>query len=90
MAVPTYDLFIEPVLRYLAAHPEGVSAKDAHEAAADVLCVSDEDRQELLPSGAQLIYKNRAGWAHDRLKRAGLSSSPRRGTWKILRRDLIL
>jgi len=83
MAVPTYDLFIEPVLRYLAAHPEGVSAKDAHEAAADVLFISDEDKQELLPSGAQPIYKNRAGWAHDRLKRAGLSSSPRRGTWKI-------
>jgi restriction system protein len=36
----------------------------------------------LLPSGAQPIYKNRAGWAHDRLKRAGLSSSPRRGFWK--------
>lgn len=90
MAVPTYDLFIEPVLRYLAAHPEGVSAKDAHEAAADVLCVSDEDRQELLPSGAQLIYKNRAGWAHDRLKRAGLSSSPRRGTWKITKEGLDL
>lgn len=83
MAVPTYDLFIEPVLRFLATHPEGVSAKQAHEAAADALGVSDEDRQELLPSGAQLIYKNRAGWAHDRLKRAGLSSSPRRGTWKI-------
>lgn len=49
----------------------------------DVLLVSDEDKQELLPSGAQPIYKNRAGWAHDRLKRAGLSSSPRRGTWKI-------
>lgn len=88
MAVPTYDLFIEPVLRYLAAHPEGVSAKDAHEAAADVLAISEEDRQELLPSGAQLIYKNRAGWAHDRLKRAGLSSSPRRGTWKITREGL--
>ena len=88
MAVPTYDLFIEPVLRYLAAHPGGVSAKDAHEAAADVLCVSDEDRQELLPSGAQLIYKNRAGWAHDRLKRAGLSSSPMRGTWKITKEGL--
>ena len=88
MAVPTYDLFIEPVLRYLAAHPEGVSAKDAHEAAADVLAISEEDRQELLPSGAQLIYKNRAGWAHDRLKRAGLSSSPRRGTWKITKEGL--
>ena len=88
MAVPTYDLFIEPVLRYLAAYPDGVSAKDAHEAVADVLCISDEDRQELLPSGAQLIYKNRVGWAHDRLKRAGLSSSPRRGTWKITNEGL--
>jgi len=29
------------------------------------------------------VYKNRAGWAHDRLKRAGLSSSPRRGYWKL-------
>ena len=83
MPVPTYDRFIEPVLRYLAAHPEGVSAKDAHEVAASTLNLSDEDRDEVLPSGRQPVYKNRAGWAHDRLKRAGLSSSPRRGLWKI-------
>jgi restriction system protein len=83
MSVPTYDKFIEPVLRFLASHPDGSSAKDAHEAAADALGVSDQDRQEVLPSGAQPIYKNRAGWAHDRLKRAGLSSSPRRGYWKL-------
>jgi restriction system protein len=48
-----------------------------------MLGLSDEDKQELLPSGSQPIYKNRTGWAHDRLKRAGLSSSPRRGYWKI-------
>ncbi len=83
MAVPTYDRFIEPILRFLAKHPQGVAAKEAHEAAADALGISDEERQELLPSGSQPIYKNRAGWAHDRLKRAGLSSSPKRGTWKI-------
>jgi restriction system protein len=83
MAVPTYDKFIEPVLRFLAAHPEGVSARAAHEAAANALCISEAGRQELLPSGAQPIYKNRAGWAHDRLKRAGLSSSPRRGFWQL-------
>lgn len=88
MAVPTYDLFIEPVLRFLAQHPEGVPAKEAHEAAANALGVLEEQRQELLPSGAQPIYKNRAGWAHDRLKRAGLSSSPRRGTWKITKEGL--
>jgi restriction system protein len=82
MAVPTYDQFIEPLLRYLAQNPDGVSAKIAHEETANALGLTDEDRQQLLPSGSQLIYKNRAGWAHDRLKRAGLSSSPRRGFWK--------
>ena len=88
MAVPTYDCFIEPVLRFLAKHLDGVAAKEAHEAAAAALGISDEEKQDLLPSGAQPIYKNRAGWAHDRLKRAGLSSSPRRGTWKITKEGL--
>lgn len=83
MTVPTYDKFIEPLLRYLASHENGVTAKQAHEQVANALGLSDEDKQTMLPSGAQLIYKNRAGWAHDRLKRAGLSSSPRRGIWQI-------
>lgn len=88
MAVPTYDKFIEPILRYLAARPSGALARDAHEAAAQALAVSEADRQELLPSGTQPIYKNRAGWAHDRLKRAGLSSSPRRGYWQLTEQGL--
>lgn len=83
MPIPTYDHFIEPVLRYLAQHPDGVPARQAHEAAADALGLRDDDRQLLLSSGAQPVYKNRAGWAHDRLKRGGLSSSPRRGVWQI-------
>ena len=83
MTVPTYDQFIEPVLRYLARHPDGAPARQVHEAAADALGLGDEDRQILLASGAQPMYKNRAGWAHDRLKRAGFSSSPRRGIWQI-------
>lgn len=83
MPVPTYDKFIEPILRYLAAHPAGASARDAHDAAATALALSDADRAELLPSGVQPIFKNRAGWAHDRLKRAGYSESPRRGFWRL-------
>lgn len=83
MSIPTYDQFIEPVLRYLALYPEGVPARQAHEAAADALDLRDDDRQLLLSSGAQPVYKNRAGWAHDRLKRSGLSSSPRRGVWQL-------
>jgi restriction system protein len=81
--IPTYDRFIEPLLRCLASRPEGVPAREAHEAAADALGLDAVARQQLLSSGAQLIYKNRAGWAHDRLKRAGLSDSPRRGWWQL-------
>lgn len=82
MSIPTYDQFIEPILRYLAATPEGAAARDVHEAAADALNLTDTQRQELIASG-QATYKNRAGWAHDRLKRAGLSSSAKRGYWKL-------
>lgn len=80
MAVPTYDKFIEPVLRFLKHYPEGVAAKDVHEGAAEILGLDDNQRSELISSG-QLVYKNRAGWAHDRLKRAGLSQSLSRGKW---------
>jgi restriction system protein len=82
MSIPTYDQFIEPILRYLAARPEGAPAKVAHNAAAEALGITEQERQQLIPSG-QPVYKNRAGWAHDRLKRAGLSSSPQRGVWML-------
>lgn len=83
MPVPTYDRFIEPILRYLAAQPDGAPARDVHDAAATRLGLTDADRAELLPSGVQAVYKNRAGWAHDRLKRSGLSASLRRGFWRL-------
>ena len=83
MAVPTYDRFIEPILRILAENPEGLPAKQVHDEAASRLKLSEAEMAELLPSGVQQVYKNRAGWAHDRLKRAGLSDSPRRGFWRL-------
>src|ERR1041385_7950017 len=83
MAIPTYDKFIDPVLRYLALNSRGARAADVHEAAASALGITEQEKLELLPSGVQPIYKNRAGWAHDRLKRAGLSSSPNRGFWML-------
>jgi restriction system protein len=90
VTVPTYDKFIEPILRYLADHPEGAPARDAYEAAAATLMISETDRDELLPRGAQAVYKNRAGWGHDRLKRAGYSVSPRRGFWQLTQSGVAL
>jgi len=83
MTVPTYDHFIEPLLRYLAVHADGATVADVYEALAGAMMLTADDRAELLPSGAQAVFKNRIGWAHDRLKRAGLSASPRRGFWKL-------
>lgn len=80
MAVPTYDKFIEPVLKTLQGHSEGIVAKEVQESAANLLGLDDSQRIETIASG-QPIYKNRTGWAHDRLKRAGLSQSLSRGKW---------
>lgn len=83
MPVPTYDHFVEPLLRHLAEHPEGTTIAATYGALADHMKLSAEERLQLLPSGNQAVFKNRIGWAHDRLKRARLSGSPRRGVWKI-------
>ena len=88
MSIPTYDKFIEPMLRYLAQHSEGAPASTVYEAVSNALEITDDDKLTLLPSRTQPVYKNRAGWAHDRLKRAGLSSSPRRGYWKLTEKGL--
>lgn len=82
MDIPTYEKFIEPLLRELALHSDGLAIEAAHEATAKALGLTNKQREAILASG-QPVYRNRSGWAHDRLKRAGLSSSPRRGLWKI-------
>ena len=83
MAIPTFEKFIEPILRFLASHPEGATPGAVHNAAADALNLSAEDRRIYVPSRAKQVYRNRANWAHERLKRAGLSSSPRHALWQL-------
>src|SRR5687767_12597353 len=83
MAIPTYDQFVEPLLRLLGRHPDGVQTQHAYEELSLQIGLTDQEREKRLPSGLQPVYQNRIGWAHDRLKRAGASASPRRGLWRI-------
>jgi hypothetical protein len=83
MAIPTYDQLIEPLLRFLGGKPRGVSTSEVYAALADSVGLTDDEREQLLPSRRQPVYQNRIGWAHDRLKRAGLSQSRERGTWQL-------
>lgn len=80
---PTYDQMIYPLLQVLAAANGPLTAKVAQERVADAIGLTEEQRQETLPESPQEVYRNRAGWAHDRLKRQGYSHSKKRGIWEI-------
>jgi hypothetical protein len=82
MRVPPYKLFIQPILRYLAQHDSTVAVGDLCEAAARELRLTDDARLAKLTSG-RLVYKNRAAWALNWLKRAGLAEAPTLGAWRL-------
>jgi restriction system protein len=50
------------------------------------LGLSEEQRKALLPSGQQLVFHNRLGWARTYMKKAGLLESPYRGWVRITAR----
>lgn len=83
LKIPSFDEFIEPLMRVLYRHQNGLKTGVAYEATADAVGLSTEERKEFLRSGRQEVYKNRISWAHDRLKRAGLSQSPAWGVWQL-------
>lgn len=82
MAVPNYQEFMLPTLEVIADGQEHKNS-DVVQAVARILNLTDEDMQEMLPSGNQQTYYNRAGWARTYLKKAGLLEYPSRGVMKI-------
>ena len=89
MAVPSFQDFMLPTLKLIADNCEHKS-RDIVERAADVLNLTDEDKQEKLPSQTQATYYNRAMWARTYLKKAGLLNYPARGVIRITQRGLDL
>lgn len=76
-----------PLLRFVSGHDEH-SLQEAEETLATEFSLTEFDRQELLPSGRQSIFKNRLGWARTYMKKAGLLDAPRRGRFKITPRGI--
>lgn len=83
MSLPSYVQFIGPLLQYLGEQRAPVRTRTVYEELANRLSLSEAERTTLLPSGMQPVFQNRIGWAHDALKRTGLSSAPVRGSWLI-------
>lgn len=71
MAIPDYQALMLPVLQ-LAADGNEHRFRDAVDQLADQYSLTDEERNELLPSGSQAVFTNRVGWARSYLKQAGL------------------
>lgn len=82
MTVPRYVIFVEPILRYLALRESRVTSNEACEAAARALGLSNSDRTLELNSGGP-VYRSRAAWAFNLLKRTGLAEAPAPGEWQL-------
>lgn len=82
MAVPAFKSFLLPFLKILGDKKEH-SLQEMYEKLADYLNLTEEDKEERIPSGKQLKYQNRISWARTYLKRAGLIQSVARGRFVI-------
>lgn len=80
MAVPDYQSLMLPVLR-LAAEGDWRVPKAA-ERIADQLGLTEEEREDILPSGRQRVLHNRIHWAKFYMGKAGLIESPKRGLFR--------
>jgi restriction system protein len=87
VAIPDYQSVMLPLLR-LAEDGQEHSAREAVEKLADHFGLSEDERKELLPSGAQATFDNRVGWARTYMKKAELLESTRRGYFKITHRGM--
>jgi restriction system protein len=82
MPVPDFQSFFLPLLHY-ANDDQEHTPKEAYEAMAVHFKLSDADLKEMLPSGKQTTYRNRAAWAKVYLSKAQLLESPERGIFRI-------
>ena len=87
VAIPNYQELMLPVLE-LASDGLPHKSKDAIEFLADKFSLTQDERSEVLPSGNQLLFNNRVGWARSYLKQAGLLDSPKRGVFVITEQGL--
>lgn len=81
MSAPTWDQYMAPALQVLL-DGEVRRSRQIVEGAADLLDLTPEQRQILIPSGQQQ-WVNRGNWALSYLSRAGATERPSRGHYRI-------
>lgn len=82
MAVPKYHEFMKPLLDLLGDGREH-KIQTLYADLADHFKLTAADKAEYLPSGRQLLYHNRIGWAKTYLVKAGLAETCKRAVIRI-------
>ena len=71
MPIPDYQAIMLPLLQF-AGDKQEHSLSNAATALARKFNLSEDEKNELLPSGGEGRFYNRVGWARTYLKKAGL------------------
>ena len=85
MAIPDFQTLMLPLLKVVADGRE-YRLRDVVELLAKEFYLTDEERQQLLPSGRYPTFDNRIAWAKTYLKKSGLIDQPRRAYFQITER----
>ena len=79
--IPDFQTLLRPVLE--VAEPSDIKMKDVVAQLTTTFGLTEDEREELLPSRRAKRFDNRVHWARFHLKDAGLLESPRRGYVRI-------
>ena len=82
MAIPDYQTLMLPVLK-VAGDGQEHRIGDVVNQLARNFGLTEEEQQQILPSGRQATFANRVGWAKTYLVQAGLLEATKRGHFKI-------
>lgn len=87
MAIPDFQTLMLPILKLLKNN-NAVKLSEMVTIMSDEYKLTEEERNEWLPSGVQKIMYNRVAWAKQYLKNADLIESPEKGLFKITQKGL--
>lgn len=87
MPIPDYQTIMLPLLK-LASDQKEHTLRESVGLLAAYFKLSEEERNELQPSGQQSLFNNRVAWASTYLRKAGMLESTGRGIFKITKRGM--
>lgn len=82
MAIPDFQSFFYPVLKYSSEHNE-ISLNEIREFLTQYFSLTDEDKAERVPSGTQTKFDNRIYWTKSYFSKAKLIENTKRSHFKI-------